>query len=140
MMPTVLSSVRSLLNNDATLIEYLGINRVFLGWLTESMQIPCITISENNETSNQRPCYLIFKHRDNSPLVQIDLWVDRKGDGFPCTIEDVETIVSRVDALLFGTGVTNTRSWRRVSSSGPTEADNLFHKALRYEFAYSVSD
>jgi hypothetical protein len=136
---TVLAALWTLLDTDATLLALLG-GHVFLGWKADPRDIPCATITENNESSTPRPCYGAHHHRDSSPIVQIDIWVNRLGDVAPCTVEDVEAIVDRIDVLLFRTGVTNTRGWRRVSSSGPTPEEDVLHKALRYEFAYSVSD
>jgi len=140
MMPTILAALRKALNDDSALGTLLGGKRVYLGWLTEKMTIPCVTITENSERSTPRPCHASGRHRDNSSVVQIDIWIDRTDDEPPSTVEDVETIVSRIDELLFVTGVTNTRGWSRVSSSGPHQEDDLLHKALRYEFAYSVKD
>jgi hypothetical protein len=139
MNPTVMAGLWTLLDTDGTLLALIN-GRVFLGWKTSAMAIPCVTISENNEASTPRPTYATSKHRDSSPVIQIDIWIDRTDETAPNTIEDVEAIVERIDTLLFGTGVANTHSWRRVSSSGPTPEDNYFHKALRYEFGYSVTD
>jgi hypothetical protein len=140
MMPEILAGIRNLLNNDSTLQGYIGVNRVLLGWLTERATFPCVTVIESSEGSRPRVGYADGRRRDMSPTVQIDIWVDKTGDEFPCTVEDVETIVARIDELLFGTGVTNTRGWSRVSSSGPIPDGNLYHKTLRYGFAYSVQD
>jgi hypothetical protein len=139
MNPTVMTSLWTLLDTDSTLLALLA-GRVFLGWKTDEMDIPCATIAENNESSTPRVCYGANYHRDSSPTVQIDIWIERTRETAPNSVEDVEAIVTRIDWLLFRTGVTNTRGWRRVSSSGPTPEGNLFHKALRYEFQYSVTD
>lgn len=140
MMPTVLSALRDALGHDATMMTYLGGDYVKVGWVSETTRIPCVTIIENTSRSVSRPTHALNKHRDNHSTIQIDIWIDKTHEGFPCTNADIETIVSRIDELLFVTGVANTRSWTRVSSSGAMQEENIFHKALRYDFSYSVQD
>ena len=143
MIATVLAAVISKMSTDATLIGYLGGAFVYPGWLTENMTIPCVTAIENNESSTPRVGYAVYKNRDNAPMLQIDIWISRDDEDGPNTIEDIEQIVNRIDVLFIGDNVANTRSWRRVSSSGPSkdpDDQRLIHKSLRYGFEYKVTD
>jgi len=140
MIVSILAALRTLLHDDSTLQGLLGGAYVYLGWKTNKMHVPCVTIVENNESSFRRTCYDQFKTRDNAPTIQIDIWVDENSETAPNAPEDIEPIANRIDVLLFRTGVTNTRAWGRVSSSGPYPEENLFHKALRYRFEFSIID
>jgi hypothetical protein len=140
MIPEVMNSIRDVLNADTTLQGYLGVDHVILGWPTERTVIPCVSIIENTEASRRRSCYTRHGHRDSFPVIQIDIWINREQEDFPNSGDDCGTIATRIDGLLFGVGIENTREWERVSESGPRPDGVLLHMTLRYSFRYSVSD
>lgn len=138
-MPTIKAAIRTALKDDAGIIALIGANAVWVGWKTERRVCPCVTIIGNSEGSTARPGYNASGHRDNSPSVQIDVWINR-GEDFPGTDEDCELIAAAIDTVLFHVGVPNTSGWARVSTSGPMPDENMLHMALRYVFSYSVTD
>lgn len=141
MNSSVMEGILDGLNGDALILEYLGGAHVFRGWINQDTIIPCITVIENNENSKPRVGYAISGHRDNSSTIQIDIWISKSHEGFPCTNDDLDVIAQRIDEFLFHTGVTNTHLWDKVSTSEQFEPDTgLFHKALRYSFRYNLQD
>jgi hypothetical protein len=146
MNATVLSSIYTLLHDDSALQGLLGagVERVFTGWRTDDMVVPCLTLTENTEGSDLRVGYGISRHRDATPTIQLDYWTSLDSEGAPTTEVEVGPICDRIDELLFKPGnVANTRSWRRSSTSplspDPDQPHDL-HKALRYSFAYGATD
>lgn len=139
---TIWSNILTPLNADATILSYLGGARVFRGWINQDTVIPCITVTENNETTTQRVGYLVnAHHRLNTVYVQFDVWVSKDTQGFPCTKDDLDTIAQYLDYFILHTGFTNTGLWEKVSTSEQFESDTaLFHKALRYKFNYKLTD
>jgi len=114
--------------------------------MTAPAQIPAVTVMENNEKSIPRVGYIAGpKTRDNSPTVQIDVWVSSADESFPCTGEDADMIAERIDQLLLDASspVTDTRAgtWQKTSSSQQHDEDTrIWHNALRYTFEYSLTD
>jgi len=142
----VLEALRNLLNNDTILkgADYLGgVDHVWIGWRTEAMELPCVTVTENNETSKPRTGYKFSGNRDSSPTIQIDIWVNTLTETGPNDPSGVERIATRIDQLLFGTETEDTSGWTRVSSSPPMpdpDAPRELHKALRYGLTYEEKD
>jgi hypothetical protein len=139
---TILNALRDLLNDSATLQGYLGgTDRVVIGWINQDTVVPCITIWEAGESSTLRPGYNVYRHRDNATDIHIDTWINTRCGAFPQTSLDLNKIADYAEWLLFTTGVTGTRSWRRTSSNELEETNSgYFHKARTYSFEYKVSD
>jgi hypothetical protein len=100
---------------------------------------------ENNESSQPRVGYNTVKTRDNSPTIQIDVWVSSADESFPCTGEDCDLIANRIDELLLDSTaeVTGTRSgtWKKASASQQQDQEtNIWHNALRFTFEYAKTD
>lgn len=141
MNSSVMQGILDALNGDALILQYLHGARVFRGWINQDTIIPCITVIENNENSKPRVGYFNSGHRDNTPGIQIDIWISKSQEGFPSTNDDLDVIAQRIDEFMFHTGVTNTHLWEKVSTSEQFEPDTgLFHKALRYNFRYNLHD
>ena len=138
----VMDALRNLLNDNATLQGYLGgTDRVVIGWINADTVVPCITIWEAGESSTLRPGYNVFKHRDNATDIHIDTWINRNANSGPTTSRDLNVIADYAEWLLFTTGVTSTRSWRRTSSNELEDnSSGYFHKARTYSFENKVSD
>jgi len=146
-LAAILLDIRTLLDGDTILQgpAMLGAaGHVFPGWRTDDMVLPCLTITENSESSVRRPTYGTSRHRDNSPTIQIDFWTSVDDSNAPTTDVEVDLICDRIDELLFKPGnVANTRSWRRSTTSPLSpdpDAPRELHKALRYSFEYGVTD
>jgi hypothetical protein len=141
---TIQDALRNLLNDNATLqgTPYLGgTDRVIVGWINQDTVVPCITIYEADESSTLRPGYKVYKHRDNAPAIHIDTWINRNANSGPTTSRDLNVIADYAEWLIFTTGITSTRSWRRTSSNELLDnANSYLHKARTYGFEYSVTD
>lgn len=141
MIGSVLQGIRNALANDATLTALgFGPAHVILGWISKSVPLPAISIIESGESVQPRVGYNTGLKRDHSSAVQIDIWVDKEADVSPCSTEDVDAVASQIDVVLFRTGVTSTKGWRRDSSSGPAPEGSVYHKSLRYSFGYTAKD
>ena len=144
MISSILAEIRKDIHDDATVQTLMGANHnVYIGWLTETSTMPCITVFENNESSVARVGYDTGKKRDNSPTLQIDIWISRDSSSGPSTAEEIEAVVDHLDVLLIGGAISYTRNWRRLSSSGPMpdpDDARTIHKSLRYGFDYTVKD
>jgi hypothetical protein len=146
MITTVFQAILDKLNGDATLQGYFG--TTFFAYRASRVApfvIPSLTLMENNEKSIPRTGYNAFKVRDNSPTIQIDVWVSSADESFPCTGEDADLIANRIDELLLNSSsaVTGTieGSWQKTSSSQQhEESERIWHNALRYGFMYSKTD
>lgn len=147
MIGTVFQAILDKLNDDATLQGYFGSTFFAFRARTDApFTVPSITVAENNEKSKARVGYTTTaKIRDNSPTIQVDVWVSSADESFPCTGEDADLIAERIDALLLNASspVTGTiaGTWQKTSSSQQHEQDErIWHNALRYGFAYSMTD
>jgi len=141
MNSTILAAMLDALNADAVLVGYLGGARVFRGWINKDTVIPCVTITESNESSMSYAGYNASGHRKMRPGIQVDTWISKSHEGFPCNGDDLDVIANYVDWFIFHTGFTNTKEWERITTSEQYESDTLlFHKAMRYNFTYNQVD
>lgn len=147
MIGTVFQAILDKLNDDATLQGYFS--TTFFAYRAKSYApfvVPSITLMENNEKSKARVGYTTTaKTRDNSPTIQVDVWVSSADESFPCTGEDADLIAERIDQLLLNasspTTGTMAGTWQKTSSSQQHEEDErIWHNALRYSFQYSTTD
>lgn len=147
MISAVFQAILDKLNDDATLHAYFS--TTFFAYRAKSYApfvVPSITLMENNEKSKARVGYTTTaKIRDNSPTIQIDVWVCSADESFPCTGEDADLIAERIDQLLLNasspTTGTMAGTWQKTSSSQQHEEDErIWHNALRYSFQYSTTD
>lgn len=147
MISAVFQAILDKLNDDATLQAYFS--TTFFAYRAKSYApfvVPSITLMENNEKSKARVGYTTTaKIRDNSPTIQVDVWVSSADESFPCTGEDADLIANRIDELLLDadTPTTGTMAgtWQKTSSSQQFEDDTrIWHNALRYSFKYSKTD
>ena len=150
----VMDALRNLLNDDVTIQGYLGgTDRVVIGWINADTVVPCITLWEADESSIRRPCYNADKHRDNTPVIHIDTWINTRCGRFPQTSLDLNKIADYAEGLLFdpaqgvksASGVIpawTTRCWQRTSSNepGPETVSGYSHKSRSYSFEYSLQD
>jgi hypothetical protein len=146
MITTIFQAILDKLNSDTTLQGYFGSTSfAFRASMAAPFSVPSITLMENNEKSIPRTGYNTFKIRDNSPTIQIDVWVSSADESFPCTGEDADLIANRIDELLLNSSSvvpgTIEGSWQKTSSSQQHEQDErVWHNALRYSFQYSKTD
>lgn len=146
MITTIFQAILDKLNSDTTLQGYFGSTSFALrASMAAPFSVPSITLMENNEKSIPRTGYNTFKIRDNSPTIQIDVWVSSADESFPCTGEDADLIANRIDELLLNSSSvvpgTIEGSWQKTSSSQQYEQDErIWHNALRYSFQYSKTD
>ncbi len=146
MITTIFQAILTKLNGDAILQGYFGSTSfAFRGKLLAPFSVPSITITENNEKSVPRVGYCTSKKRDNTPTIQVDVWVSSADESFPCTGEDADTIANRVDEILLDADTPTTGTlagtWQKTTSSQQHEDDTrIWHNALRYSFQYSKTD
>ena len=141
MRADVFASIRNALLADPTLVGLLGGPYIYRARGVDPAHIPSITLLENNESSKLRACYNTFKTRDQSPTLQVDVWIDTNQADSPCTGEDADDIAERIDYVLFSSPPAGTRSWSRTSSSTQHDEDiGGVHIARRYSFAYQTTD
>lgn len=134
MLSSVYGAVRNLLNADATMLSLLGGSYVYVANKSSVNQIPCITIIQNTENSKKRVSYDLFKVRDNRAVIQIDIWSK-------LSFLEVITVANRVDELLIPNTVSDTWGWEKISDSDQFEEENrIYHKSVRYEFSYKITD
>ena len=154
MNQTVFTAILARLNADATLMTLLGRTAAdtpcYRAQRLSAISAPCVTLRANTESSD------LFCGTDNAistsltgallaenrASIQLDVWVSSSSSTMPCTGEDVDAIVNRIDILLLynsANWIANTHGWRRASSSQQYEEDTgLWHNALRYEFWYLI--
>jgi hypothetical protein len=142
MNPVIFASVLNLLREDAGLVALLGGAFVYRANGVSPAHIPSITLLGNNESSQLRAGYNTYRNRDNSPTLQVDIWIDPNQETSPCTGEDADLIADRVDEILFAPrAVTGTHGWNRTSRTTQHDEDiGGIHIALRYSFGYSLTD
>ena len=134
MTKTILKAVRDLLKDDSTLQTLLGGAYVYMAEIMQTKQYPSVTLRLTSEGSKKRVSYDTIKKRDNTPLIQIDVWSKKSR-------LETYNITDRIDKLLVADSVSGTRSWIKVSDGDMFEPDiNVFHKPLRYSFAYTIDD
>lgn len=135
MIESIYKSIRTLLKDDGELQAILGGQYVYVAHVSQTNQIPSVTILEQPGTSKKRTCYDTFSIREDHPTVQIDCWSKRS------RLETVK-MADRIDKLLIADGVADTWGWHRISSGkGMFEPDTgIYHLPLRYRFAYKILD
>lgn len=142
MRADVFAAIRDALLADTTLTGLLGGSYIYRARGVQPAHIPSITLLENNESSKLRVGYNTFRTRDQSPTLQVDIWIDTNQETAPCTGEDADMIAEQIDEILFAPGaVTGTYGWSRISSSTQHDEDiGGIHIARRYSFAYQTTD
>lgn len=142
MRSDVFAAIRDALLADTTLTGLLGGSYIYRARGVQPANIPSITLLENNESSKLRACYNQFKTRDQSPTLQVDVWIDTNQETAPCTGEDADLIAEQIDEILFAPGaVAGTYGWSRNSSTTQNDADiGGIHIARRYSFKYKLTD
>lgn len=142
MNPTVFADIIDLLRNNADLQALLGGPYVFRAYGVTPAHLPSVTLLENNESSKLRVGYNSHRNRDNSPTLQVDIWIDTNQETAPCTGEDADMIAEQIDEILFAPGaVTGTYGWTRTSSTTQNDSDiGGIHIARRYSFKYKLTD
>ena len=134
MTKTVLKEVRDTLLADSTLTTLLGGNYIYMAEIMQAKQFPSVTIRLTSESSKKRVSYGTFKKRDQNPLTQIDVWSKKSR-------QETYNIADRVDKLLVADTVSGTYGWNKVSDADLFENDTrVYHKPLRYSFAYTLTD
>jgi len=135
MIESVYTGIRNLLKADATILSLLGGAYVYIAHITQTNQIPSITILDDGTASKKRTSYNEFKVREETPSVRIDLWSKKS------RLETVK-LADRVDELLVADSVADTWGWNRISSGRDIfEPDTrVYHKSLVYRFAYKITD
>ena len=139
---SVFSAVFDLLRDNTDLQALLGGSYVYRAYGVTPTHIPSVTLLENNESSKLRTGYNSHRNRDNSPTLQVDIWIDTTQEDAPCTGEDADLIAEQIDEILFAPGaVAGTYGWTRNSSSTQNDADiGGIHIARRYSFKYKLTD
>lgn len=142
MNPMVFSAVLDLLKENADLQVLLGGPYVYRAHGVQPAHIPSVTLLENNESSKLRAGYNTHRNRDNSPTLQVDIWIDTNQETPPCTGEDADSIAEQIDEILFAPdAVAGAYGWTRNSSTTQDDTDiGGIHIARRYSFAYKVTD
>ncbi len=142
MNPAIFSAVLDLLRDDTGLQALLGGPYVYRAHGVQPARIPSVTLLENNESSRLRTGYNKHRNRDNSPTLQVDIWIDTNQETAPCTGEDADMIAEQIDEILFAPGaVTGTYGWTRTSSTTQNDSDiGGIHIARRYSFKYKLTD
>lgn len=134
MLASYYASIRNLLKNDSTMQTLLGGEYVYVAHVAQTNQIPCVTLLQNSETTKKRVGYQSSKERENSPVVQLDVWSNKS---FLETIN----VANQIDVLLNDTGIDSEWALVKVGDSDQFEPDTrLYHKTLRYGFVYKVDD
>lgn len=134
MTKTILKEVRDTLLADSTLTTLLGGNYIYMAEIMQAKQFPSVTIRLTSESSKKRVSYDTFKKRDQNPLVQVDIWSKKSR-------QETYNVADRIDKLLVADTVSGTYGWNKVSDGDLFESEfNIFHKPLRYSFAYTLDD
>ncbi|TRZ79561.1 hypothetical protein D4R86_05705 [bacterium] len=143
MKTSIFQEILDVLNDNATISGYLGGEFCFRAKMEAPAQIPSITLQETSDKSEPQTCYIAHPTRDNSSIIQIDVWISGNDTDFPNCGEDADTIANEVDKILVGSEVSGTRigTWKKISSTQQHESNvNVWHNAVRYKFDYTIED
>jgi len=135
MITSVRVGIKAALKNDAEIQTILGGQHVFIGHIKEVKQIPSITILAGAGKTTKEPGYNYWKFRTDSPIVHITCW------SHSSRLQTVQ-LSERIDKILVGNEVPNTRFWRRVGG-GMDLFDNeigAYYIPLHYAFEYEIVD
>lgn len=134
MTRTILKAIRDALLANAGLVAALGGNYVHTAEIMQTKQFPSVTLRLVGEGSKKRVGYFTIKKRDNTPIIQIDVWSkDSRLDTY--NIADI------IDEIAVSDSISSTRCWLKVSDSDMYEEDTqIYHKPLRYSFEYTIDD
>jgi len=136
MKTTVKAAILDRLYNDTILQGYLGGAYVRLGHISDTDQVPVVTIEEIFERAEPRVGYNSHYKRDNFPTIQID--IQFHGTEPLLKFDQIE---ERIDVLLFKMGISGTMGWKRVTSSNQYDDDTETRiRTLRYQFQYVIND
>ena len=134
MTRTILKAVRDTLKDDDILQAILGGDYVYIAEIMQANRYPSITLRLTSEGSKKRVSYNTFKKRDNTPLIQIDVWSKKSR-------LETYNLADQIDELLVADSVEDTRSWIKISDGDMFEPDTrIYHKPLRYSFEYTLTD
>jgi hypothetical protein len=134
MTRTIIKAIRDALLANAGLVAALGGDYVYMAEIMQTNQIPAVTLRLTSEGSKKRVGYNSIKKRDNSPLIQIDVW-SKKSRLETYNIADI------IDEIVVSDSITDTRSWIKIGDGDMYEPDTkIYHKPLRYSFDYTITD
>lgn len=136
MIESIYKSIRTLLKDDGELQTLLGGAYVFISHVSQTNQIPSVTILAQSGIGKKRLCYDAFKIREDHPTVQIDCWSKKS------RLETVK-MMDRIDELLVdGSDVIDTWGWERIGGGNDMfEPDmRIYHIPLHYRFKYKITD
>ena len=134
MTTEIFESVRNTLLADAGLISLLGGEYVLAAELMDGYHYPAVTLRLGNEGGEPRTGYVVYKQRDMTPTLQCDLWSKS-------TKRETYLLAAITDRIFLSWAVPETRSWKKMSDNDLYEKDTkIYHKATRFEFAYTITD
>ena len=134
MLASIFAEIRNTLKNDSTIQTLLGGEYVYVAHVSQTNQIPSITLTGSTERCKKRPGYNTDLHRDNESVVQVDVWSKK-------SVLETLNIANRCDTILVTDSVGGTYGWQKISDSDIFEDDTrLYHKAMRYSFGYVIDD
>jgi hypothetical protein len=134
MTKSIIKAVRDTLVADDTLTTILGGEYIYMSEIMQTMQIPSVTLRLTSESSKNRVGYATYKKRDNRAIIQCDIWSKKSR-------QETYEIADQIDVNLMSWSVTGTRCWSKVSDSDMYEEDTkIYHKAIRFEFEYVITD
>lgn len=134
MTTAIIKAIRTALLADSAITTLLGGDYVFMSEIMQTNQFPSITIKLSSESSKRRVGYFAIKKRDNDGTLACDIWSKRSR-------YQVYQIADRLDILLIGADVSDTRLWMKVSDTDMYESDTkIYHKVVRYSFEYTITD
>lgn len=130
----ITAAIITALKANAALTTALGGQYIYPRSREAVAQVPGAYLTTNTERRKRRPGYNVDRKRDNAPILQVDIF-------HAGTAAQVDAVADAVDAALFRANVAGTRSWEGVSRSDQYEDDlQRHHIALRYSFAYTLTD
>lgn len=134
MTTAILKAIRDKILVTTAITTLLGGNYVYTAEIMQTNQYPSITLRLSTEGSKKRVGYNAIKKRDNTPILQADIW--SKSSRY-----QTYKIADALDALLMPDAVANTRCWLKIGDGDQYEIDTgVYHKAMRYSFDYTITD
>jgi len=143
MRSEIFSRIAERLAGDASLATLLGAGGVVRrAGVDDSLAVPSVTLTPGVESARPKPGSALTGNRGASPTLQVDVWVDGRADGAPCTGDDADAISDLVDDLLLDAAspISGTSGWVRISDSHQRDSAGLWHNSARYAFRYSLTN
>jgi hypothetical protein len=134
--PTTLGTIITILKADATLTTLLGGQYIYPGYLSQALGLPCVTVTENTESSKKRVGYVNQKTRDQTAVIQVDALVSGGSSAA------ADAVMARVERVLVSDTVTDTHGWEKIGSGAPEydEPTRAYHVMARFRFEYITTD